>query len=218
MEAKINSRQVFINCPFDEEYRTNFRALIFCIIDCGFIPRCALELNNSTQIRLEKIIKIISESQFGIHDLSRATCETETGLARFNMPLELGLFIGSQKFGNKVQKNKEYLVLDTEKFRYQKFISDIAGQDIRAHQNDPNKIIEAVRNWLRNNFTGGMVPGHLKIIDRFQQFSKDLSGICTRMHLDFNNIQYVEFVSIVESWIEIEDAPSSVHSSTGSIK
>lgn len=43
------------------------------------------------------------------------------------MPLELGTFLGAKHFGSEIQKKKTCLILDKEKFRYQKFISDIAG-------------------------------------------------------------------------------------------
>ena len=33
---------VFINCPFDGEYQPLFRALVFAVQICGFVPRSAL--------------------------------------------------------------------------------------------------------------------------------------------------------------------------------
>ena len=38
---------VFINCPFDSEYRAIFFALVFAVHDCGYIARCALEVDDS---------------------------------------------------------------------------------------------------------------------------------------------------------------------------
>ena len=80
---------VFINCPFDEEYRPMFRAMVFVIHDAGFIARCALEAENSAQARLDKILNIIDECKYGIHDLSRTELSHNSGLPRFNMPFEL---------------------------------------------------------------------------------------------------------------------------------
>ena len=48
------------------------------------------------------------------------------------MPLELGIFLGAKRFGRAEQKGKVCLILDTERYRYQQFMSDIAGQDISA--------------------------------------------------------------------------------------
>ena len=50
---------VFINCPFDPEYESTFRALIFAIYACGFRPRSALELEDGGQTRIEKLFNII---------------------------------------------------------------------------------------------------------------------------------------------------------------
>ena len=50
-------------------------------------------------------------------------------LPRFNMPLELGLFLGAKSFSDEPrQKKKRCLILDSNPYRYQKFLSDIAGR------------------------------------------------------------------------------------------
>ncbi|MEO1034443.1 MAG: hypothetical protein AAFX44_02670 [Pseudomonadota bacterium] len=67
--------------------------------------------------------------------------DNENGLPRFNMPLELGVFVGAKRFGDSAQKNKKTLILDREPYRYQEFISDIAGQDIKSHDADPAQAI-----------------------------------------------------------------------------
>jgi hypothetical protein len=90
-------KQVFVNCPFDSQYTPIFEAIIFAIHACGFYSRCALENGDSDQVRLNKIIKMIGECELGIHDLSRV--DTHGQFPRFNMPLELGLFLGAQKLG-----------------------------------------------------------------------------------------------------------------------
>ncbi|MCX7371774.1 MAG: hypothetical protein NTW56_04950 [Alphaproteobacteria bacterium] len=42
---------IFFNCPFDEDYRPIFRALVFAAFDCGYRPRCALEIDDGAQTR-----------------------------------------------------------------------------------------------------------------------------------------------------------------------
>ena len=148
----INS--VFINCPFDGEYLPIFRAVIFTIFDCGYIARSAREVDDSSEVRIDKIIKIISECKYGIHDLSRTELDKKTNLPRFNMPLELGLFLGAKRFGAGIQKMKVCLVLDRAPHRYQSFISDISGQDIQSHNNEVSEAIRVVREWLNNASKG----------------------------------------------------------------
>ena len=58
---------VFINCPFDDDYRDLFRALIFTIHACGFRARSARELDDCGQTRISKLYGIIEESRYGIH-------------------------------------------------------------------------------------------------------------------------------------------------------
>ena len=57
-----------------------FEAIIFAIYDCGFVARCAKEEDDATPAR---IIKIIDECKYGIHDISKADLDKTTNLARF---------------------------------------------------------------------------------------------------------------------------------------
>jgi hypothetical protein len=103
MSARIGTH-VFVNCPFDRQYQSIFEVVIFTKHACGFYARCALENADSDQVKLDKIIKMIGECELSIHDLSRV--DTHGQLPRFNMPLELGLFLGAQKFGGKKSRRK----------------------------------------------------------------------------------------------------------------
>jgi len=141
---------VFINCPFDASYKPILDAILFAVFDCGFKARCTLEEENASQIRIEKIYNTISDCRYGIHDISLTSLDPTTHLPRFNMPLELGIFLSAKGFGIDKHRRKKCLILDREKYRYQWFISDISGQDIHAHENSPEKAVTIVRNWLRN--------------------------------------------------------------------
>jgi hypothetical protein len=150
MAASPYNRNVFVNCPFDPQYRDLFRAIVFAVVDCGFEVRCALEVGDAAEVRIDKIERLIEESRFGNHDLSRTELDPASQLPRFNMPLELGMFLGAKRFGNKRQRRKGCLVLDRERYRYQQFMSDISGQDIEPHGDDYNTAITVVRNWLED--------------------------------------------------------------------
>src|SRR5436309_2463573 len=52
---------------------------------------------------------------------------------------EFGAFLGAKRFGSGRQKAKSCLVLDVERYRFQMFLSDIAGQDIASHDGDASK-------------------------------------------------------------------------------
>jgi len=152
-------QNVFINCPFDGEYVPLFRALVFAVQFCGFVPRSALELDDGSEVRIGKIVRIIAESQFGVHDLSRTELDTASQLPRFNMPLELGLFLGAKFYGAGLHQEKAAIIFDRDRYRYQAFCSDIAGQDIRAHNGAEAALIRAVRDALATWHAERFMPG-----------------------------------------------------------
>jgi hypothetical protein len=90
---------VFLNCPFDSEYWPVFEAIVFTIFACGFVPRCAREEADSSDVRVDKLVRLIQQSRYGIHDISRVELDDAHGLPRFNMPFELGLDLGCKRFG-----------------------------------------------------------------------------------------------------------------------
>ena len=141
-------RNIFINCPFDDEYTPIFEAIIFTIQACGFRPFCARSRLNSSDVRLHKILDLIASCRFSIHDLSRTELDRVSTLPRFNMPLELGIDLGCRAYGAG-QSGKSFLIFDRDRYRFQAYVSDIAGQDIADHGNDPNTAIARVRDWLR---------------------------------------------------------------------
>lgn len=194
------SSNVFINCPFDGDYDEILRAIQFTIIDCGFIPRCALEAHDSDDVRIEKILSIINDCKYGIHDISRTDLDAINRLPRFNMPLELGMFIGCKKYGS---HEKKYLILDTEKHRYQKFVSDIAGQDIKAHAGEPEKAVKAVRNWLHGKSNRTTLASGSVIHDRYIKFQNALPDICKDMEWNIDELTFMDYFECVKLWLKL---------------
>lgn len=192
---------VFVNCPFDEDYGPLFRALLFVVQDSGFRARCTLEVEDSGEERIRKIKRIIGACRYGIHDISRTELDPVNQLPRFNMPLELGLFLGAQEYGSGAQKGKKSLILDRDRYRYQKFCSDIAGQDIRAHDDDPAGVIGAVRGMLANARGGdGRIPGAVVIGARFHRFEAELPEMCASLHLQPDELEFVELRGLIQEW------------------
>jgi hypothetical protein len=113
----MKNRQVFINAPFSQDYRQQFRAIAFTIARCGFKPRCALETDDGSENRFDKICAIIRDCRLGIHDLSMTELDATSRLPRFNMPLELGLFLAAKKFGDENQRKKRCMILDRAQHR-----------------------------------------------------------------------------------------------------
>jgi hypothetical protein len=110
---------VIINCPFDKTYLPLLYSIIFTVYRCGFLPKSALGENNALTNRIDKIVSLIRDCRYGIHDLTRTEIN-DNNLPRFNMPFEYGIFYGACKLGDKTQRNKVVLVLEREKYSYQK--------------------------------------------------------------------------------------------------
>jgi len=195
-------QQVFINCPFDSAYQQLFEAIVFAVSDCGFRPRCALEIDDGSQIRVEKIFNIISDCKFGIHDISVTDMDEVNHLPRFNMPLELGMFLGAKRYGQDEQREKICLILDRENYRYQKFISDISGQDIRSHGSDPKAAVVLVRNWLRNASPSINIPGGEAIWSRYQAFRAKLPKLCAEpsLQLSEHELTFIDYTWLISKW------------------
>jgi hypothetical protein len=119
------------------------------------------------------------------------------------MPLELGTFLGAKYFGSGGHKKKACLILDSERYRYQKFISDIAGQDIRAHENDPRIVIRVVRDWLRT-YSKESIPSGSVIWSRYQAFEKDLPLLCKELNLKPKELIFNDYVTLVSRWLTLK--------------
>lgn len=195
-------RNVFINCPFDEEYDPLFYAILFAVHKCGFILRCSKEFDDSSGIRIKNIIQLIRESKYSIHDLSRVTLDGTANLPRFNMPLELGICIGAIEYGSKSQKDNRYLIIESEKFRFKQFISDLSGQDIKDHKNSVEEAIKIVRNWLSKK-TEEKIPSASILIAEYQKFQEDLPALCLDEKWIPEELTYDEFANLAISWIAL---------------
>lgn len=206
MTSTSYTSSVFINCPFDKDFEPVRNAMVFAIYDCGFIPRCALEEDNGGNVRFTKIQKIIAECKFGVHDISRTELDAHNNLPRFNMPLELGVFLGAKYYGQPPQKTKNCLILDREPYRYQQFISDIAGQDIRSHNDCPETAIGLIREWLNAASGRITIPGGRDINRRYRAFLDDMPTICQKVRLDLDEVSFNDFSVFASNWLKENDA------------
>lgn len=139
---------MFVNCPFDEDYHSLLRPLLFTIVYLGYHPRIASERSDSGESRIDKICELIQESKYSLHDLSRLKSQKANEFYRLNMPSELGIDYGARVFGDSFLGDKRCLILEQKLHDFKKAISDLSGVDIKAHGNEPDEIIRAVRDWF----------------------------------------------------------------------
>jgi len=197
------NRDVFINCPFDRAYQPKLNAIVFTIFRSGFRARCSLEADDAAANRFSKICKIIEECRYGVHDIARTEASGDPPLPRFNMPLELGVFLGFCFAGNRRQREKRCIVFDRERYRYQRFISDISGQDIHCHDDDERTLIAELASWLRVQSRDPKVPGGRVIAHEFDEFARRLPAILDDRRLTLDELTFSDYASIVASYLAI---------------
>jgi hypothetical protein len=196
------TQNVFVNCAFDTAFQPIFDGIVFAVVRCGFKPRCALEADDASENRFVKIQRIVEECRYGIHDISRTETNGSPPLPRFNMPLELGLFLGARRYGDNEQGRKRSLILDSEQYRFQRFVSDLAGQDIHAHGNDPAVAIIAVTAWLRTSSGRTTLPGGRRVAEEFEDFQGQLPAILEARQLHVDDVTFVDFVAIAGAYVD----------------
>lgn len=121
-----------------------------------------------------------------------------------DMPLELGFWLGAKRYGTNNHRLKRALVLDKEDFRYQKFCSDIAGQDIWAHKNNVDIIITKIRNWLRNSpdYKHLKFPSAEKMVERYALFRAQLPSQCKVEGLNPKKLEFNDHAILVVGWLK----------------
>jgi hypothetical protein len=197
------SASVFINCPFDKQYQPIFDAIVFCVVACGFEPRCTLELTDAGEVRIENIYRLIAQCNHSIHDISRTEVEDQPfRLPRFNMPLELGISLRAKRFGGRSSR-KRCLIMDRAPYRYKRFISDIGGQDIKAHCTRPVNAIRHVRDWLQSAPGKAAIPGGTKIWQDYQRFRRELPVIAEEAQLDPAQLTFIDYLQLVTNWLKL---------------
>lgn len=204
MSSSDFSRNVFVNCPFDAEYEPILQAILFCLVRFGLKPRIATERSDAGETRLEKIAKLIEESKYSIHDLSRCQARVVGEHYRLNMPFELGMDFGCRKYAGEPFSEKKILIFEEERFRYQAAISDLAGIDIQAHGGKHELAIRKVRTWLAS--LGGFANlGPSKVLSEYEDFQEWYferqlgAGFSEEDILDF---QTPELLAAMFEWME----------------
>ena len=177
--------------------------MVFTIILSGFHPRCALDATDGAEVRMGKIARMIGECDWCIHDLSRVELAAN-GVPRFNMPMELGVHMGARLFGTGHQRRKRALILDSQAHRYDASLSDISGQDIETHANNPDEAIRAVRNWLSEHRprTAAPLPGVDAMQGDHELFRIEVGELLAARRLDpLPRLTHSDFLFAVRDWV-----------------
>jgi hypothetical protein len=205
--SDLFTKNVFINCPFDEKYRVLLKPLLFTIKYCSLNPRIASERMDSSEVRIDKIQAIIEACKYSIHDLSRIKATEKGEFYRLNIALEIGLDMGCKLYNpDPKYKTKQSLILEGEKFSYQKALSDLSGSDVRCHHDDPEQLVEEVRAWLAS-FVEWDLPGPNTIWYEYNAFNMDLFTEFTANGFKKDQIEQLnmpEYLRYLNQWIDLK--------------
>jgi hypothetical protein len=133
--------------PYDAAFENLLLAYIAAISAYGFSPRATLEIPFG-QRRLDRILTLIRQSQYSIHDLSRVQLDRKSPRTpRFNMPFELGLTVALERTAH---PDHSWIVCETVLRRVNKSLSDLDGTDAYIH----GGTIKGVFREMGNAFVG----------------------------------------------------------------
>ena len=177
--STLHERSVFINCPFDNNYGPSLDAIIFTATCCGFEPRSALETDKTSDSRLKRIVDALRSSSLSIHDLSLVYGDAETGVARLNMPLELGIAM-AMKLAHENRESErphDWTALVLSGSAYVRAVSDLNGHDLKRYEGR-DLLVAQVMAWLvtrmKNGRTTFTPKDVLKALPEFDERLKDL--------------------------------------------
>ena len=122
------------------------------------------------------------------------------------MSLELGLHLGARLFGRGRHRRKRALILEAKPHRYDAALSDISGQDIEVHGNDPSRAIRCVRNWLSEHRNCDQPPliGATALAGDYQLFQSEVDALLAIRRLDpLDELTHSDFLFAVRDWIAV---------------
>lgn len=196
----VFDKNVFINCPFDASYLNDLlKPMLYILIRNGLKTRLSLEISDSGQARLEKIIDLIMSCKYSIHDLSILKSRKVDEFARMNMPFELGIDYGLRNSSIPKLIQKRFLILGAEQYDYMRDASDLNGIDIKVHENDTKTIFVCRYKWCSETLKMQNQDPPLKFFDDFMDVLSELYiKKLNELGKDEYAMSFLEHVSIPE--------------------
>ena len=131
--------------PYAPRYERVYLAFIAGIAGFGMVPAAAVK-DPSSQFQLDRIFRLVCESDYSFHDLSHMSLDhVKPRTPRLNMAFELGLAVANARLKN---PGHQWFVFDTQRFRVAKALSDLGGVAIRVHDRSPESVLRCLVNAL----------------------------------------------------------------------
>lgn len=124
------------------------------------------------------------------------------------MPFELGIDYGARRFGPKSITSKQHLILKKDPYAYKIALSDLSGVDIKDHNNEPDEVVRAVRDWFYETVGEEDSEFPLVIWNRFTDFTTDLfesrnvEGLTEQEATeDIERMPISEYIASINKWV-----------------
>lgn len=194
----MNPNAIFINCPFDSKYKPLLRVMLFAARFYGLEIKIASSDTDSKSNRLDRVIELMKDAKYSIHDLSKLRSEKKKEYYRMNMPFELGLDYG---IGG---KEKVFLIFEDEAYKLKIALSDINGWDVRPHYNNPELLILEFRKWIVANKELPIEKTALSSTDIwyiYNDFYGSFSDFMTIHRMKEEEISVIEYIMHVDNFL-----------------
>jgi hypothetical protein len=109
-------------------------------------------------------------------------------------------------------KAKRCLILERDQHTFRRALSDLSGADIKSHQNRPQHLVRAVRDWFVESVGMRGVLGPTAIWYRFNDFASAFYDARKRDGFsdeDLNMMPIPEYIDFIERWVLVTDKVSS---------
>lgn len=170
----MSRNRVFLNIPYDEQFRDLYLAYITGLTAFGFVPRATLEIPSGER-RLDRILRLIRLCRYSFHDLSRVQLDdTPPPTPRFNMPFELGLMLG---WLSASRVRHDWFVFEERGRRLHKSLSDLSGTDERVHDGTPAGVLREICNVFSRNrplTVRELMPRYERLAEGAEVIQRDL--------------------------------------------
>ncbi len=169
--------RVFVNCSFDASFREQLHAIVFTCVHAGFFPVRADSGGQTGRPRLERIFSALDSCRYSIHDLTFCRGEGDENLARFNMPLELGMAMALRARPGDAPVHEYLILVPAEQHLYKRYVSDLGGLDPQTHDGSAKRIVAEVLAWL---LTAAEAPADLspsEVIEKLPAFETGLEAL-----------------------------------------
>lgn len=202
----MKENAIFINCPFDKDYLPLLRALLFVSRFYNLEVKIASSDLDSKSNRLARIIALMKDSKYSIHDLSRMKADKVGEYYRMNMPFELGLDYGLG------EQQKVFLIFENEPYKLKIALSDINGWDVRPHFDNPETLIMEFRRWIVANSDVSKTLKDFSSSDiwyKYNDFYGSFSDHMTIHHLKDEEVSISEYLEYIDSYLRVNSVISS---------